>query len=113
MPVIEIAPKVGFYDYKNKYQAGATVETCPADIPDELSDEMRSCAEKVFAALRLGSYARMDFMLDNATGKFYCLEANTLPGMTPTSLVPQEAAAMGISFDELCDRIIELAKSKG
>ena len=113
MPVIEIAPKVGFYDYKNKYQAGATVETCPADIPDDLASEMKACAEKVFKALRLGSYARMDFMLDNVTGKFYCLEANTLPGMTPTSLVPQEAAAMGISFDELCDKIIELAKSKG
>ena len=113
MPVIEIAPKVGFYDYKNKYQAGATVETCPADIPDELSEQMKACAEKVFKALRLGAYARMDFMLDSNTGRYYCLEANTLPGMTPTSLVPQEAAAMGISFDKLCDRIIELAKGKG
>ncbi|MCR4788143.1 MAG: D-alanine--D-alanine ligase [Lachnospiraceae bacterium] len=110
LPVIEIAPKTGFYDYKNKYQAGATVETCPADLPEDLSNDMRKCAEKVFRALRLNSYARMDFMLDEKTGKFYCLEANTLPGMTPTSLVPQEAAAVGISFDQLCEKIIELAQ---
>ena len=106
-PVIEIAPKVGFYDYKNKYQAGATVETCPANLDEKTTKEMQKAAELAFKALRLTSYARFDFMMDNATGKFYCLEGNTLPGMTPTSLVPQEAGALGISFNELCEIIIK------
>ncbi len=109
LPIIEIAPLQGFYDYKNKYQAGATVETCPADLSEELTKRMQSCAEDVFKALRLSNYARMDFMLDEKTNEFYCLEANTLPGMTPTSLVPQEARAIGISFNELCEKIIKSA----
>lgn len=109
MPIIEIAPKVGFYDYANKYQAGATVETCPAELDPETTEAMQKTAEKVFMALRLKNYARMDFMMDKETGKFYCLEANTLPGMTPTSLVPQEALALGINFNELCEKIIEAA----
>lgn len=106
LPVIEIAPKQGFYDYKNKYQAGSTVETCPALLAEDKTLEMQGIAEKVFRALRLKSYARMDFMMSE-TGEIYCLEANTLPGMTPTSLLPQEAAAVGISFDELCEKILE------
>lgn len=108
LPVIEIAPKEGFYDYKNKYQAGSAVETCPADIPRDKAEEMQRIAEKVFMILRLKSYARMDFMM-NDKGDIYCLEANTLPGMTPTSLLPQEAAAVGISFEELCERILACA----
>lgn len=109
LPIIEIAPKEGFYDYKNKYQAGSTVETCPALLSKELTDAMQSCAEKAFKALRLKNYSRFDFMLDEKTNKFYCLESNTIPGMTPTSLVPQEAAAIGISFPELCEKIIKAA----
>lgn len=105
LPVIEIAPKMGFYDYKNKYQAGSTVETCPAELSLEKTLEMQGIAEQVFLALRLKSYARMDFMMDKE-GKIYCLEANTLPGMTATSLLPQEAAAVGINFEELCERIL-------
>lgn len=108
LPVIEIAPKQGFYDYKNKYQAGSTVETCPAEIPPEKTDEMKRWAEKVFRILRLKNYARMDFMMSEA-GEIFCLEANTLPGMTPTSLLPQEAAAEGVSFGELCEKIIASA----
>lgn len=108
LPVIEIAPKQGFYDYKNKYQAGSTVETCPALLSEEKTEEMQQIAERVFAALRMKNYARMDFMMDQEE-KLYCLEANTLPGMTPTSLLPQEAAALGISFEELCERILEYA----
>lgn len=108
LPIIEIAPIAGFYDYKNKYQAGSAVETCPAELSDEITVKMQKCAEDVFRALRLKKYARMDFMLDeNET--FYCLEANTLPGMTNTSLLPQEAAAMGISFEELCQKIVDMA----
>ncbi len=108
LPVIEIAPLHGFYDYKNKYQAGSTIETCPADLSDEKTREMQGYAKKAFEILRLKNYARMDFMM-NEKGEMFCLEANTLPGMTPTSLLPQEAAAAGISFEELCERIIEAA----
>lgn len=108
LPAIEIAPKVGFYDYKNKYQAGSTVETCPAELPDEKTEELQKLAEKVFKVLRLQSYARVDFRM-NENGEIFCLEANTLPGMTPTSLLPQEAAAVGIDFGELCERILACA----
>lgn len=111
LPVIEIAPKVGFYDYKNKYQAGSTEETCPARIPEDKADAMQRIAEKVFQALRLKSYARMDFRMSDE-GELYCLEANTLPGMTPISLFPQEAAAIGISFEDLCEKILEDAFGK-
>ncbi len=108
LPVIEIAPLQGFYDYKNKYQAGSAVETCPAVLSEEKTAEIQRSAERVFTALRLKKYARMDFMM-NKNGEVYCLEANTLPGMTPTSLIPQEAQAIGVSFEELCEWIIRLA----
>lgn len=108
LPVIEIAPLQGFYDYKNKYQAGSTVETCPAKLPEDKTKEMQGYAEAAYRALRLKNYARMDFMMNEA-GEMYCLEANTLPGMTPTSLLPQEAAAEGIGFEELCEKIMESA----
>ena len=107
-PVIEIAPISGFYDYKNKYRAGATVETCPADLSPEKTAEIQKIAEDVFKALRLKNYARADIMMD-ADGKFYCLEANTLPGMTPTSLLPQEAKVLGYSFEDLCEMIVSLS----
>lgn len=108
LPVIEIAPLEGFYDYKNKYQAGSTVETCPAQISEEKTKEIQAIAEQVFRVLRLHKYARMDFMMGE-DGTVYCLEANTLPGMTPTSLIPQEAAAVGISFEQLCQQILDMA----
>lgn len=106
LPVIEIAPITGFYDYKNKYQAGSAVETCPANISKEKTEEMQKAAETVFKALRLKNYARMDFMMSESE-EIFCLEANTLPGMTPTSLLPQEAAAVGISFEQLCEKLME------
>lgn len=108
LPIIEIAPITGFYDYKNKYQAGSAVETCPADLNEDITVKMQKCAEDAFKALRLKKYARMDFMLDE-NGEFYCLEANTVPGMTNTSLLPQEAAAVGISFEDLCQQLVEMA----
>lgn len=108
LPIIEIAPKQGFYDYKNKYQAGSTIETCPAQLSKEKTMEMQKIAERVFQALRMKNYARMDFMMDE-NGGIFCLEANTLPGMTPTSLLPQEAAAIGVSFEELCEKILQYA----
>lgn len=111
LPPIEIAPLSGFYDYASKYQAGATLETCPADIDEETDKKLRAAAETAFKALHLQSYARIDFLLDE-NGQEYCLEANTLPGMTPTSLLPQEAAAEGISYPELCEKIIEISLDK-
>ena len=111
LPPVEIIPKQGFYDYKNKYQKGATVELCPAPITKEECDRMSEITKRGFEALRLDGYARFDYIM-NESGDIYCLEANTLPGMTPTSLMPQEAAAAGISYDELCDRIASLAYAK-
>lgn len=110
-PVVEIAPVSGFYDYKNKYQAGSTVETCPAKISDELTKKIQDTALKAYQVLGIKTYARMDVLMDE-NGDVYCLEANTLPGMTPTSLIPQEAAALGISYGELCERIIEISLKK-
>lgn len=107
-PVIEIAPLVGFYDYRNKYEPGSTVETCPADLDEKLTRKMQRYAEEAYRVLRLESYARMDFMMDDE-GNMYCLEANTLPGMTPTSLLPQEAAALGMSFSDLCNKLVEVS----
>lgn len=111
LPVIEIAPKCGFYDYKNKYQAGSTVETCPADLEEGQARQMQEYAQQAFEALRLKTYARMDFMMTD-NGEIFCLEANTLPGMTPLSLMPQEAAAMGCDFDQLCNWIIKISMEK-
>ncbi len=108
LPPIEIRPLNGFYDYKNKYQSGMTEEICPAEISDDVCRLLQESASKVHRALRLGFYSRVDFILDESNNA-YCLEANTLPGMTPTSLLPQEAAAVGITYNELCD-IIAAAK---
>lgn len=107
-PIIEIAPLEGFYDYTNKYKAGSTIETCPAQLDEELTCKMQGYAEAAFQALHLKGYGRMDFMMD-AKNKMYCLEANTLPGMTPTSLLPQEAAALGMSFADLCEHLIKVS----
>lgn len=108
LPVVEIAPSEGFYDYANKYQPGKTKDTCPASISEEKTKEIQSVAEQVFKALRLRAYARIDFMM-NKEEEIFCLEANTLPGMTPVSLLPMEAAAMGMDFPSLCERLIEVS----
>lgn len=106
LPVIEIIPKTGFFDYTNKYQAGCTQEICPAPIPEEVADRMQRATELAFQALKLDVYSRADFLL-NDKGEIFCLEVNTLPGMTATSLLPQEAKAAGIEYGELCELIIE------
>lgn len=111
LPIIEIIPKSGWYDYANKYQAGATEEICPAQLDPRIAEKMQREAEHAFEMLRLKVYGRVDFLLDK-DNNFYCLEANTLPGMTPMSLLPQEAAAAGISFPDLCEKIIELSLEK-
>ena len=101
-PVIEIAPLEGFYD---------CIETCPADIPVNLTKEMQMYAEQGYKALHLEAYARLDFIMDDE-GNMYCLEANTLPGMTPTSLIPQEAKVIGMSYPRLCEKLIEVSFNK-
>ena len=105
LPSIEIIPKQGFYDYENKYQPGATEEVCPSPIPAEWEQAVAEAAQTVFRTVGLSVYARADFIV-TPDGTPYFLEINTLPGMTPTSLVPQEAAAAGISYGELCERIV-------
>ena len=111
LPAIEIITDEGFYDYKNKY-SGKTKEVCPADLTPEQARAAAETAKDVFRTLRLSGYARVDVMLDERDGLFYCLEANTLPGMTPNSLLPQEARAVGIEYDELCEIIVESALQK-
>lgn len=108
LPVIEIIPKVGDYDFKNKYEAGATTEICPAQISDELTAKIQNAV--VFAAKELGlnTYCRIDVLTDKDEN-CYCLEANTLPGMTKTSLLPQEALVTGMDFPTLCEHIIEIS----
>lgn len=111
LPAIEIIPKTGFYDYENKYQEGATIEICPAELDETIAKRMQSIALDVFKALRLEYYARIDFMV-SAEGDIYCIEANTLPGMTPTSLFPQEAAASGMDYNSLCNKLAQIAVDK-
>ena len=112
MPVIEIIPKSGWYDYKNKYQAGLTEELCPAPLSPEDTDRVQRLAERVAKALMIDVYCRADFLMDESDGQLYCLEANTLPGMTPTSLVPQMGAAQGMDFGEVCEKIIAVSMEK-
>jgi len=108
LPVGEILPKHEIYDYECKYTAGMAVEEFPAKLSPEATEKVQQQALAAFKALKLRGYARIDFRMTSG-GEFYCLEANTLPGMTGTSLIPQGAAAMGIQFPELCERIVKLA----
>ena len=113
LPSIEIIPKTGFYDYANKYQAGAAEEITPAPIPPEWEERLRAATETVFRVLGLSVCSRADFIV-TPDGTPYFLEINTLPGMTPTSLVPQEAAAAGMSYEELCETIVsESLRTRG
>lgn len=111
LPPIEIKPKSGFYDYRNKYQQGLTEEICPANITERAANEMKLAALTVHRELGLSAYSRTDFRM-RSDGVIYALEANTLPGMTAMSLIPQEAAAVGIGFGELCETIISESLKK-
>ena len=108
LPVGEIFPKHEIYDYECKYTAGMAHEEFPAKLSTNDASRIQAEAVRAFRALKLGGCARIDFRMA-ADGSFHCLEANTLPGMTQTSLVPQAAAAANISFPALCDRIARLA----
>ena len=107
LPSIEIIPRQGFYDYENKYQPGAAEEICPAQVSLELERRLGEAALGAYRALGLAVYSRADFIVRGE--EIFFLEINTLPGMTPTSLLPQEAAAAGIPYGELCERIINLS----
>ena len=107
LPPVEIRPRSGLYDYEAKYTAGMTEYLCPAPIERELAAQAQLFALRAFRVLKLRGYARIDFIL--AQDQLFCLEANTLPGMTATSLLPKAAAQQGIAFPDLCERIVQLS----
>ena len=117
LPIIEIIPKGGFYDFNTKYPflnptAGASAQhVCPADIDATLTKKIQELALQAFRALGLTVYARVDVILSDA-GEPFVLEANTIPGMTETSLLPEAAAVAGISYVDLCARIIALSRAR-
>jgi D-alanine-D-alanine ligase len=108
LPVLEIIPKSGFYDYKHKYTSGMSEYIVPANIPDEVARQAQQQTLTAFQALGCEGYSRVDFRM-NDKNELFCLEVNTLPGMTATSLVPKAAKAVGISFEELIKKIINQA----
>ena len=110
LPAVEIVPLSGaYFDYVSKYQDGGSEEICPAPITDAQWKEMGEYALRLHNALGLSVYSRTDFILDEA-GHPWCLEINTLPGMTPASLLPKEAAAAGIPYEDLCEEILRLSR---
>jgi len=108
LPVIEVRPAKGFYDYQNKYTSGATQYLCPAPIPKEKAEELQQLALQAHRALGCEVLSRVDIMVD-AEGKPHVLEVNTLPGMTDLSLLPKAGRAGGIDFTTQCLRILELS----
>jgi D-alanine-D-alanine ligase len=108
LPIVEIHPLDGFYDYTNKYTKGRTEYFCPARLPADITRTIQRLALTAHQALGETIYSRIDFLLEK-DARPYCLEVNTLPGMTATSLLPKAAAAAGITFPQLCRRIIELS----
>jgi len=111
LPVIEICPKGEFFDYKHKYQSDICQEICPARLDPDTAGRMQEIALQAYQALELAVFARMDFILADS-GEIYILEANTVPGMTKASLLPKEAAAAGISYAEMCQRIVDYSLQK-
>ncbi len=111
LPIVEIKPKDGFYDYEHKYTKGFTEYFCPADLPEKLAELIKEKAIIAHNSLGCEVYSRVDFRLNNK-GESFCLEVNTLPGMTELSLVPKAAGAAGMDFTGLLNRIIELSLKK-
>jgi D-alanine-D-alanine ligase len=107
LPIIEIRPLEGFYDYTNKYTKGKTEYFCPAELPEKITAQIQNYALAAHRAVGNTVYSRIDFLLEGDIP--YCLEINTIPGMTATSLLPKAAAAVGIAFPQLCRRIVELS----
>jgi len=109
LPIVEIIPKSGHYDYEAKYTAGMSEYRCPADLPEPLAGRIRELGRRAARALECRGVCRADFRL-SPENEPYCLEVNTIPGMTPTSLVPMAAKARGLSYDQLVGRMVELAQ---
>lgn len=113
LPVIHICPRSGFYDLSNKYpwmnMGGKTDYICPADLPADVSARVQQAAEAAYKALGVEVYARVDVLLRESDGQPFVLEINTIPGMTGSSLLPKAAAAVGISYGQLCADIAELS----
>lgn len=108
LPLVEIIPKNGVFDYANKYQKGGATDLCPpVSLDKKMQKKLQTAGERAFHALRLDIYARADFIVDDSDGRFYCLEMNGLPGMTPTSLVPIAAKEVGLSYEALCETILQ------
>ena len=111
LPIVEIKPQGGHYDYESKYTPGLSEYFCPADLPETLAARIRELGRRAVRALGCRGVTRVDLRL-SPSGTPYCLEANTIPGMTPTSLVPMAARAAGMSYDQLVGRMLELAMSE-
>ena len=110
LPVVEAVPQdERFYDFEARYEIGRTDFVCPADLPADTTARAQELALAVYDLLGLRGFGRVDLMLEEATGELYVLEANAIPGLTETSLLPQAAEAAGIGFDQLVGRILELA----
>lgn len=112
LPVGEIIPQAEIFDYESKYQPGGALEVFPAEVDVGVAARMQELALGVHESLGLRDYSRVDFMGDREGG-LWCLEANNLPGLTAASLVPKAAAAAGITFPELCDRLVRIAADRG
>lgn len=110
MPLVLIEPHSGSYDFKSKYTKGATTYTCPAPFDPALTKHMQELGVAAYKALGCSGVARVDLMLGQDGKSVVVLEVNTIPGMTATSLIPKAAAAMGISFPDLCEMILKTAK---
>ena len=108
LPIVEIRPRSGLYDYESKYTVGHSEYSCPADLPEPLAGRVRELGRAAASVLGCSGVSRVDFRLDQAEIA-YCLEVNTVPGMTPTSLVPMAARAAGISYDQVVQHMIDLA----
>jgi D-alanine-D-alanine ligase len=111
LPVIEIKPKSGFYDYKNKYTKGNTDYLCPAPLDEDVTRKVQEVAMRAYNSLQLQVYARVDLLLD-ADDQPWVLEINTIPGMVETSLLPKAAAEVGLDYPSLCRKIAELSLAR-
>ena len=111
LPIVEIVAEDGFYDYQHKYTKGKTNYICPAELPADIAEFTQNMALSAYNVIGCKGFARIDFIL-NEDGQPYCLEVNTIPGFSSTSLMPMSAKAIGIEFPELCEKLIDIATGK-
>lgn len=111
LPIVEVRPRSGVYDYQSKYTSGASEYFCPASFPSHITEAIQSAGMAAFRAIGGGDYGRVDVIVDE-DGNPFVLEVNTLPGMTETSLLPKAAAAAGIGYAALCERMVDLALAR-